>query len=58
MAATLRCSPRTQALALSAVVLSMALAGIPGAVLALDKDLATLPITAMVFRPVLLWPNR
>ena len=32
-----------QALALSAGVLSMALAGIPGAVLAPDKDLATLP---------------
>ena len=46
-----------QALALSAVVLSMALAGMPGAVLVPDKDLAVLPITAMVFRPVLLWPN-
>lgn len=38
----------SQALALSAVVLSMTLAGILGAVLAPDKGLATLPIAAMV----------
>jgi hypothetical protein len=37
-----------QALTLSAVVLSMTLAGILGAALAPDKGLATLPIAAMV----------
>lgn len=38
----------SQALALSAVVLSLTLAGILGATLAPDKGLATLPIAAMV----------
>jgi len=38
----------SQALALSAVILSMTLAGILGAALAPDKGLATLPIAAMV----------
>jgi hypothetical protein len=38
----------SQALALSAVVLSVTLAGILGAVLAPDKGLATLPIAVMV----------
>ncbi len=38
----------SQALAVSAVVLSVMLAGILGAALALDKGLATLPIAAMV----------
>jgi len=38
----------SQAMALSAVVLSMTLAGILGAMLAPDKGLATLPIAAMV----------
>jgi MFS family permease len=38
----------SQALTLSAVVLSMTLAGILGSVLAPDKGLATLPIAAMV----------
>ncbi|MHB0916630.1 MAG: MFS transporter [Thiobacillus sp.] len=38
----------SQALMLSAIVLSMALAAILGAMLAPDKGLATLPVTAMV----------
>ena len=38
----------SQALALSAVVLSMTLAGILGATLAPDRGLATLPIALMV----------
>src|SRR4030042_691771 len=38
----------SQALMLSAIVLSMALAAILGAMLAPDKGLATLPVAAMV----------
>ncbi|HRK79206.1 MAG TPA: MFS transporter, partial [Thiobacillus sp.] len=38
----------SQALTLSAVVLSMALAAILGSMLAPDKGLATLPVAAMV----------
>lgn len=37
-----------QALALSAIVMSMALAAILGSMLAPDKGLATLPLAAMV----------
>ena len=38
----------SQALMLSAIVLSMSLAAILGALLAPDKSLATLPVAAMV----------
>ena len=43
----------SQALMLSAIVLSMSLAAILGSLLAPDKSLATLPVAAMVVGTVL-----